>query len=531
MKYIDYVQLNFFQRFWYKLKLFFKNLPRNIVKFFSAIGRFFKKIGIAIGKGCAGFVTRFIKGDWATKLSYLIMGFGNIVRGQIVKGCIFLATEVLYILFIVTFGIQYLSKFGTLGTRASETLYRNPKTGETISFDNTWTPEAMRAEVRANYKGYRKAGEQIYDNSMLILLFGVLTIIITVIFIIVYVRNTKSAYKAQQDVAAGIKPIGFKEESKQFLDSKFHVTLLAFPTLTISVFTILPLIFMILIAFTNFDHAHHETAQLFSWVGLDTFRQVFDVSGAKNFGKTFLELTKWTLIWAVFATVLNYILGMVVALMINKKGIKLKALWRTLFVVTIAVPQFVSLLLMSQMLNQNDGVINHILVDILHILPEPVDFLAASADNMWVSRITVIVVNCWVGIPYTILITSGILMNIPADLYESATIDGAGPVKSFFKITLPYMLFVTTPYLITSFVGNINNFNVIYLLVGDKTSNDLANAGYTDLLVTWLFRLTMSEKDYNIAAAIGILVFVVCATVSLLTFNLTKSAKNEEEFS
>jgi arabinogalactan oligomer/maltooligosaccharide transport system permease protein len=125
-------------------------------------------------------------------------------------------------------------------------------------------------------------------------------------------------------------------------------------------------------------------------------------------------------------------------------------------------------------------------------------------------------------------------MNIPADLYESATIDGAGPVKSFTKITLPYMLFVTTPYLITTFIGNINNFNVIYLLTGGGpfTNPDYYNAGYTDILVTWLFNLTMGEKqDYKLAAAIGILVFIVCATLSLITFNMTKSAKDEEAFS
>ena len=218
---------------------------------------------------------------------------------------------------------------------------------------------------------------------------------------------------------------------------------------------------------------------------------------------------------------------MIVALMINKKGIKLKALWRTLFVVTVAVPQFVTLLLMNQML-QVDGAIN-ILLQNLGIISQPILFLNSTA---LVARITVIVVNIWVGIPYTILITSGILMNIPADLYESATIDGAGPARSFFSITLPYMLFVTTPYLITSFIGNINNFNVIYLLTnGGPTTTELYQAGYTDLLVTWLFKLTMDSKDYNLAAAVGILVFIVCATISLLTFNLTKSAKNEEEFS
>lgn len=505
MKFIDYVQLNPFQKFWYNLKNFFIALPSNLWKILKAIGRFFKKIGVGIGKGFAGYVTRFIKGDWATKLSYIIMGFGNMVKGQVVKGLLFLATEILFILYMIGFGwdkIYNLGLFnhGTIGFN-EEGYGINPVTG--------------------------RPGRIAGDDSMKLLLYGVMTLIIIAIFLVVYVANTKSAYKLQQTKAAGEKPATFVDELKAFLDEKFHVTLLAFPTLTISIFTILPLLFMILIAFTNYDSGH--IGKLFSWVGLQTFGQVFSNTGAANMGRTFVELVKWTLIWAVLATVLNYILGMVVALMINKKGIKLKALWRTLFVVTVAVPQFVSLLLMSQMLDVNGGAINVLLHDVLHWTPQYIDFLGGDP---WVARLTVIVVNIWVGIPYTILITSGILMNIPADLYESATIDGAGPVKSFFKITLPYMLFVTTPYLITSFVGNINNFNVIYLLTSNlQNSNDLYQAGYTDLLVTWLFKLTMNSQDYNFAAAIGILVFIVCATISLLTFNLTKSAKNEEEFS
>ena len=511
MKYIDYVQLNPFQKFWYNLKKIIKALPSNLKKFFCAIGRFFKRLGVGFAKGVAGYFTRFFKGDWATKISYIIMGFGNIVRGQIVKGFIFLAAEVAFIFFMIGFGWDKIYNLGFFS-------------GGTIGFngDDYWV-DANGVDIAISHQ--RPVEHIIADDSMKLLLYGVMTIIIIALFFVLYIASTKSAYKVQQIRAAGQKPQGFMDDVRELMDDKFHTTLLAFPTLTISVFTILPLLFMILIAFTNYDQNH----SFFRWVGFETFASIFNSSGAASKGATFAELTKWTLIWAVLATVLNYILGMIVALMINKKGIKLKALWRTLFVVTVAVPQFVSLLLMSQMLDFNNGAINLVLQKI-GLISSPIDFLGNA--NPWVARLTVIIVNIWVGIPYTILITSGILMNIPADLYESATIDGAGPVRSFFSITLPYMLFVTTPYLITTFIGNINNFNVIYLLCGTaQQSNDLYHAGYTDLLVTWLFNLTNVEGDYNLAAAIGILVFIVCATVSLLTFNLTKSAKNEEEFS
>ena len=500
MKYIDYMKLNPFQRFWYKFSTAMKAFPGKVAAFFVAIGKFIVNFFVGIGKGFAGFGIRFVKGDWATKLSYILMGAGNASKGQVIKGLLFLAIEAAYICYMIFFGWGYIAKFPTLGT-IEQGFQLNPATG-----------------------GYElMAG----DNSMLILLYGVLTIVLTAIFLVIYVANTKSAYKAQADKLAGKHLMTFAEELKDLFDKKFHITLLAFPTLTISAFTILPLVFMILIAFTNYNKAHLPPGALFDWVGLQTFSEIFALTEGASKGATFIELTKWTITWAIFATVLNYLFGMILALMINKKGIKLKALWRTLFVITVAVPQFVTLLLMQQML-QEDGAINVLLMN-LGLIDKGILFLNSTA---LLARITVIVVNCWIGIPYTILITSGILMNIPADLYESATIDGAGPVRSFFSITLPYMLFVTTPYLITNFIGNVNNFNVIFLLSsGGPSTEELYQAGRTDLLVTWLYKLTMNSQDYNLAAAVGILVFIVCATLSLVTFNLTKSAKNEEEFS
>ena len=184
---------------------------------------------------------------------------------------------------------------------------------------------------------------------------------------------------------------------------------------------------------------------------------------------------------------------------------------------------------MAQMLSQ-DGVVNVFLQN-AGFIKEPVKFLT-DQSNPNLARITIIIVNIWIGVPYTILSTTGILLNIPEDLYESARIDGATPVVQFTKITLPYLIFVTTPQLISTFVGNINNFNVIFLLSGGGPSNvHLYKAGETDLLVTWLYKLTMENNDNNLAAAIGIIVFIISATLSLITFNNSKSAKDEGAFS
>ena len=156
-------------------------------------------------------------------------------------------------------------------------------------------------------------------------------------------------------------------------------------------------------------------------------------------------------------------------------------------------------------------------------------------------KITIIVVNMWIGIPYTMLMCSGILMNVPQDLYESARIDGASPFKMYMKITLPYMLFVTGPYLIQNFVSNLNNFNVIFLLSGGGPIfthidgipvTNAFGAGQTDLLITWLYKIVMKEvsKDYGLASVIGIFVFIIVASFSLILYGRTNAVKNEGDF-
>ena len=187
------------------------------------------------------------------------------------------------------------------------------------------------------------------------------------------------------------------------------------------------------------------------------------------------------------------------------------------------------LLIMSTML-QPEGAVNVLLRNLGIIAPG--SSLPFLTDATW-ARVSVIVVNIWVGIPFTLLTMTGILQNIPEDLYEAAKVDGAGTVVRFIHITLPYMLFVTAPTLISTFIANINNFNVIYLFTGGLPATldyYKMTAGKTDLLVTWLFKLTIDNKDYNLGAVIAIIIFLISAVSSLVVYRRTGSYKNEEGF-
>jgi arabinogalactan oligomer/maltooligosaccharide transport system permease protein len=494
LEYIDYISMSTWKRLVFKLSRALRSIPQHLKKIAIMIWSKLHKSAISIKNGVKSYFTTFIKGDLLTRLSYVVMGAGSFLRGQIIKGFALLTLETAFILYLVNFGISQLALLPTLGIAVKKEIWNEEK------------------QIYEYVQG---------DNSMLILLFSVLTIFIIIAFIVVYIKNTKMAYENQLAVEKGRKLNTFVQDIVALFDKNLHVAFLSLPMVGILMFTVLPLIFMILIAFTNYDSSHQPPGTLFTWTGFQNFANIFWDNPAQS--ATFVGIFQWTLIWAFFATFSNYLLGMILALMINKKGIKFKKFWRTVFIITIAVPQFVSLLLMSRLL-ADQGAMN-VLLGYMGV--GPVKFLTDAT----LARITVIVVNIWVGIPYTMLITSGVLMNIPADLYESARIDGAGVTKTFMRITLPYMLFVTTPYLITQFIGNMNNFNVIYLLsAGGPLSLDYYQAGKTDLLVTWLYKLTVNNQDFNLASAIGIIIFLISAVLSLIVYNTSSSVKKEDTF-
>lgn len=479
-----------------------KSKENNPVKeFFRAVGKFFGEFGEAVAKG-----------DGAVKASLIVAGAGYIRRKQIIKGILATLLEIAVILYTVLIGIPYISQLSTLGTVERAMVYN---------------PDTMKNEVND------------YDNSLLILLFGVISLSFLVVAVFLWMGNVKNAYRIQKLAESGKHVNTFKEDLNSMLNDKFHFTLLAFPILGVIIFNVMPLVVMVCIAFTNYDQNHMPPAQLFTWIGLSNFKSLFETSLTVTFGYTFWKILGWTLLWAVFATFTTYFGGIILALLINNKLTKFKKMWRTLFVASISVPQFVTLLLLRNFF-ANNGIANTFCanVGITQLFQKlgwiTTEYIPFLTDPTW-AKITIVVINIWVGIPYLMLIATGVLMNIPEELKESARIDGANAFQIFRKITMPYMFFITGPYLVTQFTANINNFNVIYLLTQDVyTTTDqklAASSGKEiDLLVTWLYRLTSEQYNYKMASVIGICVFIVCAVITLFAFNFLIKGDKEETF-
>lgn len=459
------------------------------------------------------FGKRFVDGSLGTKLSHFIFGAGNFYHGQIIKGLLYLLLQVGIICFMVfcpevngtPYGYKALINLQLGGT---EERTFDPETGE---YSNSVSDDKLQ------------------------LLFGLVTIAVIIIYVLLWLSNIKSSYKADTDQKEGKKPTSFKQDCAALLDNRFHILMLT-PTMIASlIFTILPTIFMICIAFTTYndvDMSSEETT-LFYWNGFNNFIYMFSGQNAlgKEIAARFLPVFGWTIVWAIFATFTCYFGGILLAILINKKGLHGKKVFRTFFVLTIAVPQFISLLAVRNLFN-NVGPINSMLMN-LGWISEPIAFFGGTSGhpgNEYLAKVMVIIINMWLGIPYTMLMTSGILMNIPTDLYEAARVDGASRSKMFFKITLPYVIFVTTPYLISSFIGNINSFNTIFLLTGGAPEVTGYKAGGTDLLVTWLYKLTIDNGEYNTGAVIGIITFAITATITLITYRRSRAYKEEDTF-
>lgn len=357
------------------------------------------------------------------------------------------------------------------------------------------------------------------DHSIFLLVEGILAIIVLLFGIGFYLFNLNDAYKTGLKRDMGERLSTVKEQYNNLIDNGFPYLIMSPGFLLLIFVVVFPIIFVVLLAFTNYDLYHSPPAKLVDWVGLKNF---FDLFQLQSWRETFFSVLSWTIIWTFVATTFQVALGMFLAILVNQKDVKGKAIIRTVFILPWAVPAFVSILVFAGMFNESFGAINRDILGFFGIDPIP-----WMTEAMY-TKIALIMIQTWLGFPFIFAMVTGVLQSIPEELYEAATVDGATNFQKFKNITLPLVLFATAPILITQYTFNFNNFNIIYLFNGGGPAVSGANAGGTDILISWIYSLTMTSAQYSKAAAITMLLSLIVIGVALWQFKRTKSFQEED---
>ncbi|KSV58723.1 carbohydrate ABC transporter permease [Acetivibrio ethanolgignens] len=422
---------------------------------------------------------------WQVKLSAVLMGGGQICYGRVAKGILFLIAEISILIYLVARGWSDIKGFFTLGTQ--------------------------KGDAWLGIEG---------ENSVVMLLMGILAWIVLGVFLTLYRLNLKDVYQMQKRKEQGKPLLTFRQEVAQLLDKKFYVMVLALPVIGVCIFNILPIVFMILIAFTNYG-GNIVPPELVDWVGIANFQKLVTLS---RFLPTFFKILGWNVVWAILSTTLNYFAGLGLALLLEKECVKGKAFWRAFPVLAYAIPGFITLLAFKFMFSYG-GPINQMIVD---GGGTAIGFL--DLDAKWTARLIGLLVNCWISVPSIMLLATGNLSNRDISLYEAAGIDGAGRWKQFQKLTMPFMLFSTMPVLLGQFIGNFNNFGIFYFLRGGLYLDGYFLASDTDLLINWLYNLSIDNNYYCIGAAISLVIFMITSVISLLVYIKSPSYREEDTF-
>lgn len=420
----------------------------------------------------------------STVFSILFMGLGQFYNKEYIKGIVYFIVEIISIILSPYF-IESIHGLTTLGDTAMHYI----------------------------------DGIAHGDHSIFLLVDGLIAAIILTLITIVYIINILDARKSGQLREQGKSPMTSREFIAYIWEKYFPQFMLVLPMLFIIFFVLLPIVFTVSIAFTNYSSPNHlPPKNLVDWVGFKNFKTLFTLD---IWNDTFLGVGIWTIIWAICATLTNYFVGLFMALFISWKGVKLKKLWRSIFILPYAIPGFISLLIM-RLVFSGPGPINNLLVT---LGVERTPWLTDS----FLAKIMIIIINIWLGSPYWMALMSGVLTNIDKGLYEAVEIDGGSKIQQFIFITLPLVLYQTAALMIMTFAYNFNNFQAIYLLTdGNPVNGSYRYAGSTDILISWIYKLTRDQNKYHMASVITLILFIFIASISAYFFTKTKSFKEED---
>lgn len=421
----------------------------------------------------------------ATLLS-LIPGLGQLYNKQVFKALVFFAILIVFIIEMVVFGGGALEGLVTLGTVPRE------------------------------------------DHSLFMLIEGSMQILILLVFILIYAINIYDARRVAKMRALDPKSVNYT--AKSMLLNAYNngfAYMLTVPAYFVMLFAILfPVLVTIFISFTNYDFYHIPPANLVDWVGFETFASIFSLSTYRG---TFFDVFSWTVIWTVSATTLQLVIGILTAVVLNQPFIKGKRIFGVILLLPWAVPAFITIMSFSNMFNDSVGAINSQVIPFINNLPfVDIPAIAWKTDPFW-TKIAIIAIQGWLGFPYIYVLVSGILQSIPADWYEASVIDGATSVQKFRYITLPQIFAVAAPIFVTQYTGNFNNFSMIYLFNEGGPGSVGSGAGSTDILISWIYKLTTGQSpQFNIASAVTLIISAVVITISMLIFSRTRAFEMED---
>lgn len=358
-------------------------------------------------------------------------------------------------------------------------------------------------------------------DSRVFLVEGIIALILLVFYLCLYYINLQDAKNEARKIRDGWKPSGIIKNFKNSWDTSIPYILIGPGFLMLVFVVILPLLFMAFLAFTNYNLYNAPPRNLLEWVGFSNFIQLLTLSEWRS---TFLSVLSWTLTWTFVATTLQIGLAMFLAILTNDKRLKGKKIIRTILILPWAVPSFVTIITFSAMFNDNFGAINNDIIQPLFNTSIP-----WMTSVMW-TRVALIIIQVWVGFSYAYALFSGVLQSVSDDWYEAADIDGASRWQKFQNITFPHLMLATGPLLLTQFTGNFNNFNVIYLFNEGQPAIRGQNAGGTDILISWVYRLTFDNSQYSMAAAISLILGIIVATFAFFQFRRSRAFKEEGNY-
>lgn len=416
-------------------------------------------------------------------LTFLIPGLGQLLNKQYVKAALFFLGS----LFIYLVAIPYALGFGN------------------------YQGEGIYGLITLAEGGKR------LDKSVIFMIEGIISIFLILMAIFLYYISFKDVNTVENNLIKGIRKNEWFE-TKQLISTEGFPYMVISPAAIVIIFIVLvPIFTTILISFTNYNP---DNQSKFTWTGLNNYRLLMKGSGIA--GRAFWPIVTWTVIWTLVATSLAIAIGFILALIANQERIKFKGFFRTIYLLPWAVPAFISIMFFSQMFAKNGPItlfINNLFGVSLDV-----------KNNTIQTRTVLILLQGWLGSAYIFLLTTGILQGIPKDLYEAAEIDGATGFKKTTKITIPLVLFQIAPLLIGQYTFNFNNFSIIHLFNAGGPFNPTVYgnvAGSTDLLISYIYKLTINSNYQGLGAAVTVIVSLFLMILSWLGFRNMAAFKED----